>query len=129
MTLEDIIDIINQHIEVKREYITDLCSNQHLVLQRTIEPHNTFKAYKTYSLILWVVNENAKHKLITRQLKYKSSVNDKELLKDFEKEFVSALLNMIIDGQSFQNPCKILDDIIYGRYSGYTNEQVPDPSD
>lgn len=54
MKIEDIIEGLNLHIEdIRRE--RGISSKGHLVLQRIIEPHPTFKAYKTYKAILWFI--------------------------------------------------------------------------
>lgn len=64
MTLEDVIEALNRYIDKRRETVPslNLC---HLVLQRTIEPHETFRSYKKYSLILWVVQDGQKGRLLT----------------------------------------------------------------
>lgn len=54
MKIEDIIEGLNLHIEDRRS-IKNISSKGHLVLQRIIESHHTFKAYKTYKAILWFV--------------------------------------------------------------------------
>lgn len=64
MKAEDIIEGLNKHIEDRRK-IDNILTKGHLVLQRIITPNPTFKAYKSYEVILWFVKCNKKHKVIT----------------------------------------------------------------
>ena len=64
MRAEDIVEGLNRHIDTKRKE-KNILSNSHLVLQRIIEPHPTFKAYKTYTTILWFVNGRDKYEIIS----------------------------------------------------------------
>ena len=102
-------------------------ASSHLVLQRVLEPHETFKSYKRYSLILWIVVSNDKQRLLTLQYQY--NVKDfpteecqKNLIKDLETKFITDLLALIIDGKSPIKDRKILEDILYEEYLGYCNE-------
>ena len=45
MKAEDIIEGLNQSIEDKRDALK-IKTTGHLVLKRTVTPHQTFKAYK-----------------------------------------------------------------------------------
>lgn len=125
MTLEDVIESLNVHIFNKRRDLQVIPSNQeHLVLQRVIEPHPTFKSYRRYEYILWVVGNNSKHRLLTLTKQVNISnipPNVQEsFIKDIESEFVTGLFSLIIDGKSFNNKDRtILEDIIYGEYLGY----------
>lgn len=73
MKIEDIIEGLNLHIEDRRS-IKNISSKGHLVLQRIIEPHPTFKAYKTYKAILWFVKGKNKHIVI--ELSHSAKVLD-----------------------------------------------------
>ena len=53
MKAEDIIEGLNQSIEDKRDALK-IKATGHLVLQRTVKPHQTFKAYKEYESIVWL---------------------------------------------------------------------------
>ena len=48
MRVEDIIEGLNRHIEYKRGLL-GVNTTGHLVLQKSINPHPTFKAYKEYN--------------------------------------------------------------------------------
>lgn len=126
MTLEDVIEALNIYIYNKRREMHSFASS-HLVLQRVLEPHETFKSYKRYSLILWIVVGNDKQRLLTLQYQY--NVKDfpteecqKNLIKDLETKFITDLLALIIDGKSPIKDRKILEDILYEEYLGYCNE-------
>ena len=55
MILEDIIEGLNEYIKENRGLKTNV---EHLVLQRSILPHTSIKAYKKYQYILWLVKGN-----------------------------------------------------------------------
>ena len=56
MKAEDIIEGLNQSIEDKRDALK-IKATGHLVLQRTVTPHQTFKAYKEYKFVVWFVKD------------------------------------------------------------------------
>ena len=60
MKAEDIIEGLNQSIEDKRDALK-IKATGHLVLQRTVKPHQTFKAYKEYESIVWFVKGGKKY--------------------------------------------------------------------
>ena len=64
MKAEDIIEGLNQSIEDKRDTLK-IKATGHLVLQRTVKPHQTFKAYKEYESIVWFVKGGKKYRVIT----------------------------------------------------------------
>lgn len=67
MKVEEIIEGLNRHIEYKREELR-INTRGHLVLQKTINPHPTFKAYKEYMYSLWFVKGRTKNKVATISL-------------------------------------------------------------
>jgi hypothetical protein len=135
MTLEDVIESLNVHILNKRRDLHILSNSQeHLVLQRVIEPHPTFKSYKRYEFILWVVGNDSKYRLLTltKQVNMSDipSYAQESFIKATESEFVTGLFGLILDGKSFNKKDRtILEDIIYGEYLGYGDECVLDPLD
>lgn len=64
MKAEDIVEGLNRHIEDKRSE-KGITSKSHLVLQRAVKTHPTFKAYKIYENILWFIKGRNKYKVIT----------------------------------------------------------------
>ena len=64
MKAEDIIEGLNRSIEDKRDALK-IKTTGHLVLQRTVKPHQTFKAYKEYESIIWFVKSGGKYRVIT----------------------------------------------------------------
>ena len=56
MKIEDIISYFNKQLQDKRVSLNHT-GKGHLVLQRQIFSHSTFKAYKTFKYILWYVGE------------------------------------------------------------------------
>lgn len=65
MKIEDIIESLNRHIENKRKELNINPKSGHLILQKTVKPHEVFKAYKQYSYIVWFVYGGIKHRVIT----------------------------------------------------------------
>ena len=52
MKAEDIIEGLNKHIEIRRGE-RGIENVGHIVLQREIIPHSSFKVYKIYKYTLW----------------------------------------------------------------------------
>lgn len=64
MKLDDIIEGLNRHIDkVRRD--NNIKATGHLVIQSTLTPNLSFKAYKTYEVILWYVTKSKKFKILT----------------------------------------------------------------
>lgn len=82
MKAEDIIEGLNKHIEDRRSYM-GIPSKGHLVLQRVIEPHPTFKAYKTYKAVLWFVKEKDRHIVISLSHSAKVLEGQKESMQQY----------------------------------------------
>lgn len=66
MKAEDIIEGLNKHIETRREE-RGIKTTGHLVLQKEIMPHSSFKAYKVFKYTLWFTNKGKSYRLITIQ--------------------------------------------------------------
>ena len=66
MKSEDIIEGLNRHIETKRKD-KGIRATGHLVLQKEIMPHSSFKAYKIYKHTLWFTQKGKSYKVITLQ--------------------------------------------------------------
>lgn len=82
MKAEDIIEGLNKHIEDRRSYM-GIPSKGHLVLQRVIEPHPTFKAYKTYKAVLWFVKGKDRHIVISLSHSAKVLEGQKESMQQY----------------------------------------------
>ena len=117
MTLEDIIESINEYIADRRKEL-DVTNHQYLVLQRTITPDSTFKAYKQYEFIVWVVGGKDQYRLFTLSHQANVSANFEEaLIHNLEMQFVTKLLSCLIEDKSFSNKDRtLLEDIVYGEY-------------
>lgn len=117
MKAEDIIEGLNKHIEDRRSYM-GIPSKGHLVLQRVIEPHPTFKAYKTYKAVLWFVKEKDRHIVISLSHSAKVLEGQKESMQQYiNTELCHLIFNWI--GSSFY------EEVIRGEYNGVsenTNE-------
>lgn len=110
MRAEDIVEGLNRHIEDRRSQ-RDISSKGHLVLQRLIEPHPTFKAYKTYKAILWFVKGKNKHIVI--ELSHSAKVLDgqeESMCQYINTELCRLIFNWI--GSSFY------EEVIKGEYNG-----------
>ena len=63
MKAEDIIEGLNLHIETKRED-RGIKTTGHLILQKEIMPHSSFKAYKIYKYTLWFATRGKSYKVL-----------------------------------------------------------------
>ena len=110
MRAEDIVEGLNRHIEERRSE-RDIPSKGHLVLQRVIEPHPTFKAYKTYKAILWFVK--GKDRYIVISLSHSDKVlegQEGSMQQYINTELCHLIFNWI--GSSFY------EEVINGEYNG-----------
>lgn len=114
MKAEDIIEGLNRHVETKRQSL-GIITTGHLVLQRSMKPHQTFKAYKEYEYVLWFIKGSKKYRVIT--LKHTAKVLDgqeESLLRELNVKLSELIFNWV--GSSFY------EDVVKGEYNGYTDE-------
>lgn len=89
MSIEDIIESLNRHINLERK-AQKISANSHLVLQRTVEPDSTFKSYKKYEWIVWLIDNDSKYRILTVSLVEK-------VLKDQEEKINKRLCNSLLE--------------------------------
>ena len=110
MKAEDIIEGLNQSIEDKRDALK-IKATGHLVLQRTVMPHQTFKAYKEYKFVVWFVKDGKKYRVI--RLTWNAKVLDGQeetVLREINVRFSRLIFNWI--GSDFY------EQVINGEYNG-----------
>ena len=110
MKVEDIIEGLNLHIETKRKD-RDIKTTGHLVLQKEIMPHSSFKAYKIYKYTLWFVKKGKAYEVIV--LEHTEKVLDGEE-GNMNRKMKIMLSNMIFDWIG----SKFYEVIIQGAYKG-----------
>lgn len=117
MRAEDIVEGLNRHIEDRRSE-KDISSKGHLVLQRVIEPHPTFKAYKTYKAVLWFVKGKNRYIVLSFSHSAKVLEGQEESIQQYINiELCHLIFNWI--GSNFY------EEVIKGEYNGIsenTNE-------
>lgn len=114
MKAEDIIEGLNRSIEDKR-YELKINTTGHLVLQRTVKPHQTFKAYKEYESVIWFVKDGKKYRVIT--IKETAKVLDGQeetMIRRMNVELSRLIFNWI--GSNFY------EQVVKGGYNGYIDE-------
>ncbi len=89
MSIEDIIESLNKYICLERKE-QKISANSHLVLQRTVEPNPTFKSYKKYEWIVWLIDNDCKYKVIVVSLQEK-------VLKEQEESMNKRLSNILLE--------------------------------
>ena len=109
MTLEEIVEVLNNNIELSRTAQQLDTNLGHLVLQKTVDVNPTFKSYKKFSLILWFVKNKNNSKVFSVEKQTSYSTYDKDI-KELDNEFIKHLFNLIGDKE-------IIDSIIYGTYT------------
>lgn len=110
MKAEDIIEGLNQSIEDKRDALK-IKATGHLVLQRTVKPHQTFKAYKKYESIVWFVKGGKKYRIITVKETAKVLDGQEEIMiRRMNVELSRLIFNWI--GSDFY------EQVINGEYNG-----------
>lgn len=114
MRAEDIVEGLNKHIEDKRDSLK-LNTTGHLVLQRIVKPHQTFKAYKEYEAILWFVKRSKKYRVIS--VKYTAKV------LDGQEELMIREMNIMLCRNVFNwIGSEFYEQVIRGEYNGYIDE-------
>ena len=81
MKAEDIVEGLNRHIETKRLENGIKKDIGHLVLQKEILPHHTFKVYKNYRYTLWFIKNKKSYQVISFQQSHK-------VLKEIEDNII-----------------------------------------
>lgn len=110
MRAEDIVEGLNKHIEDRRSE-RGISSKGHLVLQRVIESHSIFKAYKTYKAILWFVKGKDRHIVISLSHSDKVLDGQEEPMQQYiNTELCHLIFNWI--GSDFYEA------VIKGEYNG-----------
>ena len=110
MKSEDIIEGLNRHIETKRKD-EDIKATGHLVLQKEIIPHSSFKAYKIYEYTLWFTQKGKSYKVIMLQHTAKVLDGQEENMNREMNIMFSELLFNWIRSDYYM-------DIINGTYKG-----------
>lgn len=122
MKIEDIIEGLNRHIEGRRKSFGMGHIQGRLVLQKTIKPHNTFKAYKEYNFTIWFIKGRGRFRVLT--LNHVARVIDgheETLIREMTIRLSEMIFNWI--GSNFY------EQVIKGEYNGYINEQISDSTD
>lgn len=110
MKVEDIIEGLNLHIETKRKDI-GIKTTGHLVLQKEIMSHSSFKAYKIYKYTLWFVKKGKAYEVIV--------LNHTEKVLDGQEENMNRKMNIMLSNMIFDwIGSKFYEEIIQGTYKG-----------
>lgn len=96
MKAEDIVEGLNRHIETKRLENGIKKDIGHLVLQKEILPHHTFKVYKNYRYTLWFIKNKKSYQVISFQQSYKvlKEIED-NIIKKVNITFIELIFNWI----------------------------------
>lgn len=114
MKTEDIIEGLNRSIEDKRE-IFKIKTTGHLVLQKTVKPYQTIKAYKEYEFVIWFVKGEKRYRVITIKKTAKVIDGQEEtIMREMNAELSRLIFNWI--------GCNFYEQVIKGEYNGYTDE-------
>ena len=93
MKAEDIIEGLNLHIEAKRKD-RGIKTTGHLVLQKEIKTHSSFKAYKIYKYTLWFAKKGKSYEVMV--LEHTAKVLDGQE-ENMNREMNIMLSNMIFN--------------------------------
>lgn len=114
MKAEDIIEGLNLYIEEKRKD-KGIKTTGHLVLQKQIIPHSSFKAYKVYKYTLWFVKGHKSYEVIIMQHTAK--------VTDGQEEGMNREMNIMLSKMIFNwIGSNFYEEIINGDYKGYVPE-------
>lgn len=114
MEAEDIIEGLNRSIEDKRDALK-IKTTGHLVLQRTVKPHQTFKAYKEYESVIWFVKGGKKYRVIgVKETAKVLDGQEEAMIRRMGIELGRLIFNWI--GSNFY------EQVVKGEYNGYIDE-------
>lgn len=114
MKAEDIIEGLNRHIEARRSE-KRIENVGHMVLQKEIIPHSTFKVYKIYKYTLWFTKRGKSYRVITVQHTAKVSDGQEEsMLREINVLLSAVIFNWI--GSDFYEA------VIKGEYNGVSED-------
>lgn len=95
MKIEDIVNSFNLHI-IDRRKVFNIDTTGHIVLQKSIKPCESFKAYKECEYIIWFVKLKKKYKVLSVKKTIKLLASDGETaLNELDLEISKALFNII----------------------------------
>ena len=114
MKVEEIIEGLNRSIENRRLHF-QIETSGHLVLQKTVTPHETFKAYKEYKYILWFVKNRKKYQILSLKDEFKViDKQDSNVISAMNTEFCAILFDWI-GSVSYKQ-------VIEGEYYGFPED-------
>lgn len=114
MKAEDIIEGLNKHIEIRRSE-RGIENVGHMVLQKEIIPHTSFKVYKTYKYTLWFTKRGKSYKVIIAQHTAKVPDGQEEnMLREMDIRLSTLIFNWI-GSYSYEA-------VIKGEYNGVSED-------
>lgn len=115
MKIEDIIEGLNKHIELKR-IERGINYKGHLVLQKEIIPNPSFKIYKIYKYTLWFTNRGNSYTVIILQHTAKVPEGQEEnMVREMNTMLSTLIFNWI--GSDFY------EEVIKGEYNGVSKNR------
>ena len=115
MRVEDIIEGLNRHIEIKRK---DMKVNTvgHIVLQKEISSNSSFKAYKEYRYTIWFAKNRKSYRIIT--------VQQSARVLDGQEGNMEKLMNTILCQTLFDwVGSDSYNEVIRGEYNGFSEDR------
>ena len=114
MKAEDIIEGLNKHIETRRSE-RGIKNIGHIVLQREIMSHSSFKVYKIYKYTLWFTKRGKSYEVM--EIQHTAKVLDgqeENMLREMNTMLSTSIFNWI--GSDFYEA------VIKGEYNGVSED-------
>lgn len=115
MKVEDIIEGLNLHIEIKRRD-NKIDAKGHLVMQKEIKANPTFKAYKEYRYTIWFVKNRKSYRVFTIQ-------QTARVLDGYEDAIYKQLNTMLYQSLFDWIGSDSYDKVIKGEYNGIPEDR------
>ena len=115
MKAEDIIEGLNKHIETRRSERGNE-NIGHIVLQREIIPHTSFKVYKIYKYTLWFTKRGKSYEVM--EIQHTAKVPDgqeENMLREMNIRLSTLIFNWI-GSASYEA-------VIKGEYNGVSEDR------
>lgn len=99
MKVEEMADAINQYLDTLRQE-SNSDKRSYFVVRKHQKPVENFKAFKQFTIELWLIDKDSKSRIITTQVTGRMVEGRDELfLKQIDREFIIQLIDFINTGK------------------------------
>lgn len=95
MSIEEIIEVYNRYIQEERNFL-NIKDSSKLIIHKNISINTSFKAVKTFEIILYLLKDNKTYEVGTVSLTRKSTIEEhNKYIKEAELKLVEILISIV----------------------------------